>query len=251
MIIRCTAKLLKEMGMAKTDLVEKPSSESALGEWYAHLFFLARRKCVLFAHARTYYGFVAYGLKREEIRDLKGIFRKNLGYRLYEDGFSPEAIKKAMAAADAITYGRTIDRRVLGVMNQMIYEFGACLDRHGFVTAETLRKAADLLPRTPHKQDRNWHDYIIPLEEMWPLLEEKYPISKAQAKEIAGRQSSQRKRRIFAVTGKVPDRLQSGTLPPEPCWYVFYQWADEPYNRTGKTMCVSRATGAVLYDEGL
>ena len=250
MIIRCTAKLLKEIGMARADLVEKASSESSLGEWYAHLFFLSRRKCVLFTHAKTYYGFVAYGLKREDICNLDEVFRKNLGFRLYEDGFSPDAIKKAIAAADTIVYGRTIDRRVLGVMNQMIYEFGACLDRHGFVTAGTLKGAADLLPCTPHKRDPNWHDYIIPLEEMWPLLEEKYPISKAQAKEIAGRQTSQRKRRIFAVTGKLPERLQSRSLPSEPCWYVFYQWTDEPHNREGKTMCVSRATGAVLYDEG-
>lgn len=250
MIIRCTAKLLKEMGMAKADLVEKISNESALDEWYAHLFFLARRKCVLFTHARTYYGFVAYDVRREDIRNLDAVFRKNLGYRLYEDGFSPEAIKKAMAAADTVAYGRTIDRRVLGVMNQMIYEFGACLDRHGFITPETLKEAADFLPRSAHKQDRNWHDYIIPLEEMWPLLEERYPISKTQAKEIAGRQPSQRERRIFAVTGKLPERLQSQALPLEPCWYIFYQWVDELYNREGKTMCVSRATGAVLYDEG-
>lgn len=251
MLIRCTAKLLKEMSMGKADLDEKTSDQSALGEWYAHLFFLARRKCVLFAHARTYYGFVAYGLKREDIRGLDTVFRNSLGHRLYEDGFSPNAIKKAISAADTIVYGRTAERRVLGVMNQMIYEFGACLGRHGFVASETLKEAANLLPRTPHKQDPNWHNYIIPLEEMWPLLEEKYPISKTQAKEIAARQTSQRKRRIFAVTGQLPERLQSRSLSSEPCWYVFYQWADEPYNRNGKTICVSRATGAVLYDEGL
>ena len=238
------------MGMGKADLDEKTSDQSALGEWYAHLFFLSRRKCILFTHAKTYYGFVAYGLKREDIRNLDEVFRKNLGYRLYEDGFSPDAIKKAIAVTDTIVYGRTIDRRVLGVMNQMIYEFGACLDRYGFVAPQTLKEAADFLPRSPHKQDPNWHDYIIPLEEMWPLLEEKYPISKTQAKEIVARQTSQRKRRIFAVTGKLPERLQSHSLPSEPCWYVFYQWADEPHNREGKTMCVSRATGAVLYDEG-
>lgn len=250
MLIRCTAKLLKEIGMAKADLVENASPESPLGEWYAHLFFLARRKCILFTHAKTYYGFVAFGLKREDIRNLDEVFRKSLGQRLYEDGFTPEAIKKAIAAVDMIVYGRAIDRRVLGVMNQMIYEFGACLDRHGFVTSETLKEAADLLPRTPHKQDRNWHNYIIPLEEMWPLLEERYPVSKTQAREIAEKYSGQKKRRIFAVTGHLPERLQSRALPSEPCWYVFYQRADEPYNREGKTMCVSRATGTVLYDEG-
>lgn len=250
MLIRCTAKLFKEMGIPKADLVDKTSSKSALDEWYAHLFFLARSKCILFTYAKTYYGFVAYGLKREDIRNLRGVFRKGLGHRLYEDGFSPDAIKKAMTASEEVVYGRTIDRRVLGVMNQMIYEFGACLDRHGFVTPEALKKAADLLPRTPHKQDHNWHNYIIPLEEMWPLLEERYPVSKTQAREIAEKYSGQKKRRIFAVTGQLPERLQSRTLPSEPCWYLFYQRADEPYNREAKTMCVSRATGAVLYDEG-
>ena len=99
MLIRYTAKLLKEMRMAKTDLVDKTSGESALNEWYAHLFFLARRKCVLFTHERTYYGFVAYDVKREDIRNLNGVFRKGLGHRLYEDGFSSDAIKKAIAVA--------------------------------------------------------------------------------------------------------------------------------------------------------
>ncbi|MCG2711578.1 MAG: hypothetical protein L6416_04560 [Candidatus Omnitrophica bacterium] len=249
MIIRCTAKLLKEMGITKNDLVEKTSSESALDEWYAHLFFLARRKCVLFAHAKTYYGFVAYDVKREDIRKLDEVFRKNFGYRLYEDGFSPEAIKKANTVSDTVVYSRTIDRHVLSTMNQMIYEFGACLDRHGFITSQTLKKSSDFLPRTPHKQGR---DYIIPLEEMWPLLEEKYPVTKAEAQEIAQTYQNVRKRRIFAITGQLPQRLQSQSLSLEPCWYVFYQWSDEQYHsNTGKTMCISRANGAVLYDDGL
>lgn len=230
----------------KSDIVDGDSS--ILGDWYAHLFFLARRKCVIFAHAKTYYAFVVYDIKRLDIRRLDKIFRTNLGRRLFEDDFSPSAIKKALGTADRITYGRATDRHVLSTMNQMSYDFGACLDTHGFVIPQTLKKAANLLPHTPHKQGR---DYIIPLEEMWPILEEKYPITKTQAKEIAGRQPNQRKRRIFAVTGQMPERLQSQTLPPEPCWYIFYQWADKPYNREGKTMCVSRATGAVLYDEGL
>lgn len=251
MILRCTAKLLKEIGITKADIAKIESHSSLLGDWYAHLFFLARRKCVIFAHAKTYYAFVTYDVKRQDIRRLDEIFRTNLGRRLFEDGFSPSAIKKALGTVNKVTYGCATDRHVLSTMNQMIYEFGACLDTHGFVTAETLKKSADLLPRTPHKQGRDWRDYIIPLEEIWSLLEEKYPISKAQAKEIAAQQPSQRKRRIFAVTGQLPERLQMHTLPSEPCWYVFYQWADEPHNRTGKTMCISRANGTILYDEGL
>lgn len=250
MIIRCTAKLLKEMGLAKADLSNNISVKSSLDGWYAHLFFLARRKCVMFTHAKTYYAFVAYDAKRENIRQLGELFRVNLGRRLYDDGFSPDAIKKALADAKTVTYGRTTDRHVVGVMNQMIYEFGACLDTHGFVTQQTLKRSADILPRTPHKQG-SWRDYIIPLEEMWPVLEEKYPVSKTQAKEIAQQSPIQRKRHIFAITGQRPERLQLPVLTPEPCWYIFYQWADEPRRSdTGKTMCISRATGAVLYDEG-
>lgn len=237
------------MGLGKSELVDNPPEMLTLGEWYAHLFFFARRKCILFTHAKTYYAFVAYDVKRENIRRLGELFRVNLGRRLYDDGFSPDAIKKAISDAKTITYGCTTDRHVLGAMNQMIYEFGACLNTHGFVTQETLKKSADLLPRTPHKQGC-WRDYIIPLEEMWPLLEEKYPIFKAQAKEIAQQSPGQRKRHIFAITGKRPERSQLPLLPPEPCWYIFYQWADEPRrSNTGKTMCISRATGAVLYDE--
>ena len=186
------------MGLARAVLIDNVSQGSAIGEWYAHLFFLARRKCVMFTHAKTYYAFVAYDIKRHDIRRLDEVFRVNLGRRLYEDGFSPDAIKKALATTDTVTYGRAADRHVLSTMNQMIYEFGACLDKYGFVTPQTLKKSADFLPRTPHKQGC---DYIIPLEEMWPFLEEKYPVSKAQAKEIAQQCLSHRKHRIFAVTG--------------------------------------------------
>jgi len=249
MRIRCTSKLIKEIGLIKGKLIENCPTESTLVEWYAHLFFLARRKCIIFTHVKTYYSFVVYDSNRDVIRRLDKAFRINLSRRLYEDGFSPEAIKKAIATSDIVTYGRATDRHVLSTMCQMIYEFGACLDRYGFVTPETRKKAADLLPRTPHKQGGDWCDYIIPLEEMWPLLEEKYPVSKTQAKEIAEKYSSQKKRRIFAVTGKMPERLQLSPLPSEPCWYVFYQWVDDKQRSMGKTMCVSRATGAVLYDE--
>lgn len=237
------------MGLAQVDIIDTPLQPSALGEWYAHLFFLARRKCVMFVHAKTYYAFVAYDIKRQAIRRLDEVFRKSLGRRLYEDGFSPDAIKKALAVADTVTYGRATDRHVLSTMNRMVFEFGACMDMYGFVTPQTLKESADFLPQTPH--NIRGSDYIIPLEEMQPILEEKYPVSKAQAKETAKACLNQRKRHIFAVTGHLPERLQTQALPSEPCWYVFYRWADEPYDRNGKTMCVSRATGVVLYDEGL
>lgn len=175
MIIRCTAKLLKEMGLGKANLANNASEELTLGEWYAHIFFLARRKCILFTHAKTYYAFVAYDVKREDIRQLDKLFRANLGRRLYEDGFSAEAIKKALAITDRVIYGHTADRHVLGVMNQMIYEFSFCLYPNGIVTPEALKKSADFLPRSLHTKGRS---YIVPLEEMWPLLEEKKCLAK-------------------------------------------------------------------------
>lgn len=44
MQIRCTQKLLKELGVENSELTESENQDSSLGDWYANIFTLDRKK---------------------------------------------------------------------------------------------------------------------------------------------------------------------------------------------------------------
>jgi len=130
--IRCTAKLLHELELKQKDLAEEENGQaSTLGDWYAHLFYLMHRKCVIFVNERTLFSFVAFDVTRKEIKALDVLLRKELSRALYVEGFSGEKISQALADIKDIRYGRTINRSVIGVMNLLIKEYGFYICERG------------------------------------------------------------------------------------------------------------------------
>lgn len=120
MLIRCTAKLLKEIGLTKDEASENESSESTLGDWYAHLFFIERKKCLIFTNARTFFTFMVFNINRAQIRSLGDIFRAELGKVLLEEDFDGALIQRLIDECRDIQFGRTNSKSVLGVMNDHV-----------------------------------------------------------------------------------------------------------------------------------
>ena len=75
-LIRCTAKLLKEMGLKKSDLIGDAPRFSFLGQWHANLIHINRKKCVLFANDKTLINFIVPDVSRAEIRELDVMFKE-------------------------------------------------------------------------------------------------------------------------------------------------------------------------------
>jgi hypothetical protein len=161
MTIRCTAKLLKEMGISKTSLAD--IQDAGFDEWYAHLFFLQRRKCVIFCHVATLYAVVAYDVKREQIKRLDALFSNNLGRRLYEDGFSADTIKGFLEKAGNVVCARTIDKKTLGSINQMIFEFSNNMNVGGYGAEENFKDSEKRLTNGLYQKNGR---YIKPAEEL-------------------------------------------------------------------------------------
>ena len=166
MVIRCTSKLLKEMDLRKPDLREMPEKQQDfLGEWYAHLFYFERRKCVIFTNAKTLFSFVAFGAKRKDIKKLDVVFRKELGRALYEEDFSSQDISWILKACENITYGKTISRSVIGSMNDLITQYHYFVGRSMFFD----NKDSDgwrMINRTPMGTLK----YGLPIERFVALL---------------------------------------------------------------------------------
>ncbi|MFC1621587.1 DUF6933 domain-containing protein [Candidatus Omnitrophota bacterium] len=120
MIICCTAKLQKEIGLTNFDLAKDISDKSTLGEWYANLFYFDRRKHVIFINARTLFTFIAFDVKKPEIKNLGKLFRIGLGKTLLEENFEGALIQRLVNECQGIQFTKTHNRSVLGVMNDHV-----------------------------------------------------------------------------------------------------------------------------------
>jgi len=157
-LIRCTAKLRKEMGLRPADL-RSESPQSQLGDWYAHLFFEKRKKCVLFVSERTLLCFLAVGLKRDRLRRLDEVFRDGFFRLLLDEGFQPEQATPAFNGCREMGYAATSDRSMVGTVNELVRETQFLLPRHGGVASPDLASLYHKMNRTPLK--RNGYEYAI------------------------------------------------------------------------------------------
>lgn len=159
LLLRCTARLRKEMGLRPSDLSTE-SPNSLLGDWYAHLFFEERKKCVLFVNEKSLLCFLAVGLKRDRIRQLDDVFRDGFFRLLLDEGFQPEHATPAFNDCREVGYAATSDRSMVGTVNELVKETQFLLPRHGGVTSpDHLPALQHKLNRTPLK--RNRYDYAI------------------------------------------------------------------------------------------
>ena len=95
MILRCTKKLLNELGLTKTKLVDITvgAGQPPLYEWYAHLFYFNRRKCVMFTNAGSLFSFAVFDVLKKDIKNTDELFRKELSRAMYDEDFNGEQIK--------------------------------------------------------------------------------------------------------------------------------------------------------------
>ena len=124
MIIRCTGKLLKEMGVTKFDLSDSVniSNKLAFEEWYAHVFILNRKKQIVFAETQTLFSFCLENVTREDIRGrLRELFEKGLSKALFNEEVSSPIMSKIMEICRGESiFAKTENRRTNGAINELI-----------------------------------------------------------------------------------------------------------------------------------
>jgi len=117
-VFRGTQKLLKELRIKKADLVDP--GDGVLGSWFANLFRIERRKCVLFTNDRTLYSVLLFGLRKPDFDSLGMRYRDGLIANLQAAGLPAEQVASIGMACRPVAWGATNSRSVLGSMNDMI-----------------------------------------------------------------------------------------------------------------------------------
>ena len=96
-IIHCTQKLLKELENPPVQSIENRPVTDGLGNWYANLIRLDRKKCLLFTSEKTLYSFLIPKVKKENLKIIIDEFLFNLNMNLQAEGFPLEVINRVMA----------------------------------------------------------------------------------------------------------------------------------------------------------
>ena len=121
-LIRCTAKLLKELGLKATDLSVEPPF-SFLGQWHANLIYIIRRKTLIFVNDRTLFNFIVPDVTRPQIRELTEQFCLMLSCVLAEEAVPDDVRQRILEEYAQIGFAKSLDRSVLGSCNDIAFRY--------------------------------------------------------------------------------------------------------------------------------
>ena len=174
MILRCTAKLLKEMNISKKDLIEEESQPSLLYDWYANIFFLSRKKNLIFTNTQTLYTFISFDVTRTQIKNIGEIFRQGLANALLDEDFDGATIRQIINDCKEVHIGRTHDKSILGIMVDHVKNVRWMVQEKGNgLNPSNLSEIVKQLNRTPLLTKR----FTYSIKELWEILGKRFFIS--------------------------------------------------------------------------
>ncbi|HZW84206.1 MAG TPA: hypothetical protein VFF14_12395 [Candidatus Deferrimicrobium sp.] len=165
-LLHCTAKLLKELGNPHLQNPDTPNPEG-LGNWYANLLRIDRRKCILFTNEKTLYSFLIAGVKKENLTNIFDEFLMNLNFNLQAEGFSLAVINRVMTEYTEMGFAKTSSKTVLGAMTQITFEAEYLIyHRYEGMDGGKILKVNKDINRSLMRGDRHLH----PIEMLQELL---------------------------------------------------------------------------------
>jgi hypothetical protein len=128
-IIHCTRKLLKELDVPIVEPDKIPLPTKGLGNWYANLLRIDRKKCLMFTNEKSLYTFLVPKVLKANLKDIEQEFLINLSCNLQTEGFGLEVINRVMHEYQEIGFSKTSNRQVLGSMNQLAFEYEVLIEQ--------------------------------------------------------------------------------------------------------------------------
>lgn len=119
MILHCSQRALRDLGIDKA-LVRKDIMPTTEDSWYAHTFFIGRKKHLIVTHAKSLFSSVQEGFKKADAKDIGKLLKTMVSRTLFLEQHPDEVIRKASDLMTDIQYARSSDRSIIGSMNDLI-----------------------------------------------------------------------------------------------------------------------------------
>ena len=165
-ILHCTRKLLKELDVPLVEPDKIPQPTEGLGNWYANLLRIDRRKCLLFTNEKTLYTFLIPKVLKANLKNIEEEFLINLSYNLQYEGFGLEMINRVIQEYQEIGFSKTYSRQVLGSMNEFAFEYDYFIRREWGIEKARIFEINKEINRTPMGALK----YRYPIEALKNLL---------------------------------------------------------------------------------
>ena len=149
--LKCTAKVIKELGLKSGKLAIPVQGESILGNWYLNLFTVDRRKTFIFVNERTLLSFIVFGVRKSNIDKTPEIFLNGLDHLLILESFEPDAVKRAFQGYESLEFTKTNSRKVLGNMNDLVDMYRYHLLYEGGFRSADIGSIIMRINRTPQR----------------------------------------------------------------------------------------------------
>src|SRR4030066_168146 len=167
-IIHCTRKLLRELDVPLVELDKIPPPTEGIGNWYANLLRIDRRKCLLFTNEKTLYTFLIPKVLKDNLKNIEDEFFINLNYNLQNEGFGLDVINRIMQEYQEIGFAKTMNKSVLGSMNDLAYQYEAQIMGAGGIVNINILQINHIINRTPMSALK----YKYPIEALRKAFEE-------------------------------------------------------------------------------
>ena len=118
--LRCTAKVQKELGIKPSELAEVKAGDSLLGNWYANIFTVDRRKTFIFMNEKTLLSFIIFGVKKSNVKKTPEILLRGIDQLLTIEGFDIGKINSVFEGYKSYEFTKTASKSILGNMNDLV-----------------------------------------------------------------------------------------------------------------------------------
>lgn len=147
-ILMPTVALWKTLGAPHPLGAVAPSTDSVLGDWALKPARVRRRRFVVGVNERTLMA-VAFAERTPEV--LPGTFAACVGVQLATFGIADERILTEVAALERATFGKTRSRPLLGILNEVAFQFEVAAERRPIESPDDLLELQTALNEIPHR----------------------------------------------------------------------------------------------------
>ncbi|ERI93415.1 hypothetical protein HMPREF1982_01839 [Clostridiales bacterium oral taxon 876 str. F0540] len=161
MQICCTKDLQQELGIK----AEAGFEENDLFCWSTHIITINRKKAVVAVNDSNRFGFVLFGLKAKEFKNLKEHLLQGIKKCLADEKIKEEVIEEYIKAASDIAFARTRGPKYVSRLNkavEMVKAFSDRIEPEKVYQAEVARLINDDFIKTDKQADyEHPHDLLI------------------------------------------------------------------------------------------
>ena len=147
--LRCTKKLLKQIGLDGAVQAREDTSIETDDDWYAYLKWLQGRKCVLFTNVSTLYPFIVLDARKAQLERLPELFQAEYERNLQYLGATREQIDCELSLIGDLNIGRSQNQRILGSMNDYAFQADVYVDALGGIKKADALLVSERLGQAP------------------------------------------------------------------------------------------------------